>query len=172
MTVPVHHTDNYLSISPARTQRTQLHTVDELLPVLLPWLERMPLALREAAEAVIETPECFFDAEDVAARARLSRRHVDRLFGNYGLAPAKHLVIACRAYATVRLLSEERSSIASAAGAVGYDGQRGIRRHCESVWGVAPKVAAQLTKEELLKGVVDYVTREPTNSSDAPSGPE
>jgi len=131
----------------------------ELMRALSPWLERLPLGVRETAEAVIDAPERFFDAEDVAARARLSRRHVDRLFAVHGLAPAKHLVIACRAYVAVRLLATRASSINDAAELVGYDGQRGVRRQSESIWGLPPRAAALLPTDKLLRGIIEFTTR-------------
>ena len=59
----------------------------------------------------------------------------------------------------VRLLATRASSINDAAELVGYDGQRGVRRQSESIWGLPPRAAALLPTDKLLRGIIEFTTR-------------
>ena len=152
--------------SPERRHRDVI--VAEMMRILHPLFEQLPLGVREAAESVVETPECFFDADDVARRARLSRRHLDRVFQRAQFASAKQLVIACRAYTAIRLLASSAPGIDTAAKVVGYDGERGLRRHSDAIWHTGPRAAATMPMEILQEKLVDFICN--TMSDGPPDG--
>ena len=123
-------------------------------------LERLDFGLREAAEAVVQNPARFFDAVDLARHCGMSRRTTDRHFKAAGLAPAKHLVVASRAYWAIRSLSVARVTTAAAAAAVGYESTRALLRHARLLWGQSPRECAALPPTALLQGVRAFTLTE------------
>jgi AraC-like DNA-binding protein len=95
-------------------------------------------SVRVTLDTVIRRPEQFFDAGDVALRAGLSRRHLDRLLTAADLAPVKNWVVGARAWHAAYLLVCGRYSVAATASRLGYADSKALRRHLAAVWSVSP----------------------------------
>jgi AraC-like DNA-binding protein len=145
----------------AHTNRLRAATKDAL--------RELPASVRVTLDTVIRRPEQFFDAGDVALRAGLSRRHLDRLLTAADLAPAKNWVVGARAWHAAHLLVCGRYSVAATASRLGYADSKALRRHLAAVWSVSPTMLscgdADVT---LLLG--EMVTFLRTRESDAEIG--
>jgi AraC-like DNA-binding protein len=120
-------------------------------------LDRVPPQVRDALEVVIVRPVQFVDARDVAAHAGLSRRHLDRVLSLARLAPARHWVVASRAWQAARLLARRGRSVEATAGQLGYPDGKALRRHLRAVWGLTPMALAGAELESLLAQLVAYL---------------
>jgi AraC-like DNA-binding protein len=120
-------------------------------------LERLPSSVRVSMEAVVTSPECFYDAGDVATRAGVSRRHADRSLAAAGLAPAKRWIVAARAWHAARLLSCPGCSVESVAARLGYRDSKALRRHLRAVWGIAPSALASADLSALLAQLITFL---------------
>lgn len=98
-------------------------------------LAELPPTLQFALDLALRRPEQFFDASDVARHAGFSRRHVDRVLHDQGLAPAKQWVIAARVWHALHLQRGRRMTIADAAARLGYADPKALRRHRDTVLG-------------------------------------
>jgi AraC-like DNA-binding protein len=120
-------------------------------------LEPLAPSIRASFDAVIRAPEQFFDAGDVAARAGLSRRHLDRMLAAKDLAPTKRWVVAARAWHAARLLACPESSVESVAERLGYRDSKALRRHLRAVWGITPSALAGADAGALLAQLVAFL---------------
>jgi AraC-like DNA-binding protein len=155
-----------ISLAPrhAHTNRLRSAMQDALQP-LLP-------AVRVTLDTVIRRPEQFFDAGDVALRAGLSRRHLDRLLTAADLAPVKNWVVGARAWHAAYLLVCGRCSVAATASRLGYADSKALRRHLAAVWSVSPTTLScgDADVSLLLNEMVTFLrTRETEEETDAAS---
>jgi transcriptional regulator GlxA family with amidase domain len=117
---------------------------------------------------VLRRPEQFFDASDVATRAGLSRRHLDRLLTAADLAPAKHWIVGARAWHAAFLIGCGNLSAEDTASRLGYADSKGLRRHLGAVWSVSPTQLPCSDHDAMLTRVVAFLeTRE--TEPDVPS---
>jgi AraC-like DNA-binding protein len=126
-------------------------------------LEPVLSSVRVTLDSVLRRPEQFFDASDVALRAGLSRRHLDRLLTATDLAPTKNWVVGARAWHAVYLLMCGRCSVAVTASRLGYADSKALRRHLAAVWRVSPSDLScqQADTETLLRELTTFLrTRE------------
>jgi AraC-like DNA-binding protein len=132
-------------------------------------LQPLPPSVRVTLDTVIRRPEQFFDAGDVALRAGLSRRHLDRLLTAADLAPVKNWVVGARAWHAAHLLVCGRYSVAATASRLGYADSKALRRHLSAVWSVSPTMLSCGDADTtLLLG--EMVTFLRTRESDAEIG--
>jgi AraC-like DNA-binding protein len=124
--------------------------VRELLAPLAP-------SVHASLDAVIRAPEQFFDAGDVAARAGLSRRHLDRMLVAEDLATTKHWVVAARAWHAARLLACPGCSVEATAERLGYRDSKALRRHLRAVWGITPSALAGADVGVLLAQLIAFL---------------
>ena len=155
-----------MSLAPrhAHTNRLRLAMKTALQP-LLP-------SVRVTLDTVIRRPEQFFDAGDVALRAGLSRRHLDRLLTAADLAPVKNWVIGGRAWHAVHLLARGRCSVAATSSRLGYADSKALRRHLTAVWSVSPTALScgDADLDLLLGELVSFLrTRDTDEERDAAS---
>jgi AraC-like DNA-binding protein len=142
----------------AHTNRLRLAMKEALRP-LVP-------SIRTALDMVLRRPEKFFDASDVATRAGLSRRHLDRLLTAADLAPAKNWIVAARAWHVAYLLMRAELSVETAAERLGYADSKALRRHLDAVWHMSPTQLECADLELLLRDAVAFLgTRDPDPES-------
>lgn len=120
--------DSHGGLRGAVEQALQRGVTGALVARLAPRLSTVVPSVRFALEHLLGAPEQYFDAEDLARRAGLSRRHVDRILQQSGLAPAKRWVIVVRAWHALALRSRN-ASLATVARRLGYPDGRTVRRH-------------------------------------------
>jgi len=154
-----------ISLAPrhAHTNRLRLAMKDALHP-LLP-------SVRVTLDTVIRRPEQFFDAGDVALRAGLSRRHLDRLLTAADLAPVKNWVVGARAWHAAHLLVCGRHSVAATASRLGYADSKALRRHLAAVWSVSPTMLScgDADVSLLLDEMVTFLRTRENDEADAAS---
>lgn len=137
----------------AHANRLRVALRDALQP-LLP-------SIRTTLDTVLRRPEQFFDASDVAMRAGLSRRHLDRLLTAADLAPAKNWIVGARAWHAAFLIGCGNLSAEDTASRLGYADSKGLRRHLGAVWSVSPMQLPCSDLDKLLTGVAAFLkTRE------------
>ncbi|HEX7979125.1 MAG TPA: AraC family transcriptional regulator, partial [Gemmatimonadaceae bacterium] len=142
----------------AHTNRLRLAMKEALQP-LVP-------SIRTALDMVLRRPEAFFDASDVATRAGLSRRHLDRLLTAANLAPAKNWIVGARAWHAAHLLVRAGLSAETAAAQLGYADSKALRRHLAAVWNLSPTQLTCADLDVLPRDVVAFLgTREPDPES-------
>jgi AraC-like DNA-binding protein len=145
-----------VALAPRSSHAFRLHSAVE--EVMRP----LPPSIRATLYTTIRRPEQFFDASDLALRARLSRRHLDRVLTTANLAPAKNWIVGARAWHAVHLLASGRCSVESVACRLGYADRKALRRHLDSVWKASPTQLARADSERLLRELVDFLrTRDP-----------
>jgi AraC-like DNA-binding protein len=120
-------------------------------------LERLSPWVRASMEAVMSSPERFYDAGDVATRAGVSRRHADRSLAAAGLAPTKRWVIGARAWHAARLLACPGCSVEAVAERLGYRDSKTLRRHLRAVWGITPSALIGADLGALLAQLVSFL---------------
>jgi transcriptional regulator GlxA family with amidase domain len=133
------------------------------------WLQALPPTVRTTLDTVLRRPEQFFDATDVALRAGLSRRHLDRVLTAATLAPAKNWVVGARAWHAAFLIVCGNCSAESTASRLGYADSKALRRHLGVVWSVSPTQLQCSDLETLLHEVVAFLrTSVPSDEGDTP----
>jgi AraC-like DNA-binding protein len=140
-----------LGLAPRQAHANRLRAaMKDALQALLP-------SVRTTLDTVLRRPEQFFDASDVALRAGLSRRHLDRLLTASDLAPAKNWVVGARAWHAVYLLVCGNLSAEATASRLGYADSKALRRHLTSVWSASPTQISCADLESLLRDAVAYL---------------
>ena len=120
-------------------------------------LQPLVPAVRATLDMVLRRPEQFFDASDVALRADVSRRHLDRVLRAVHLAPAKNWVVGARAWHAAFLLVCGRCSAEETASRLGYADSKALRRHLAAVWNASPTQLSCTELEGLLHDVVAFL---------------
>ena len=151
-----------IDLAPRRAHINRLGAaMKEALQPLLP-------SIRTALDMVLRRPDKFFDASDVATRAGLSRRHLDRLLTASNLAPAKNWIVAARAWHSAYLLVQAGLSAETAAERLGYADSKALRRHLATVWNMSPSQLGCVELDVLLEAAVAFLgTREAEPESGA-----
>ena len=127
-------------------------------------------SIRTTLDTVLRRPEQFFDASDVAMRAGLSRRHLDRLLTAADLAPAKNWIVGARAWHAAFMIGCGNLSAEETASRLGYADSKGLRRHLAAVWSVSPTQLPCADLGTMLTGVVAFLkTREIDEDAPPPS---
>lgn len=123
-------------------------------------LVELPPTLQFALDLALRRPEQFFDASDIARHAGFSRRHVDRVLHEHGLAPAKQWVIAARVWHALQLQRGRRMTSADAAARLGYADPKALRRHRDSVLGPVGSLANRAPdgRDAVLARLQGYLT--------------
>jgi AraC-like DNA-binding protein len=144
-----------IDLAPRQAHTNRLRSaMKEALQPLLP-------SVRTTFDMVLRRPEKFFDASDVATRAGLSRRHLDRLLTAADLAPAKNWIVAARAWHSAYLLVQAGLSAEVAAERLGYADSKALRRHLAAVWNMSPSQLGCADLDVLLGDAVAFLgTRE------------
>jgi AraC-like DNA-binding protein len=133
-------------------------------------LQPLVPSIRATLDTVLRRPEQFFDASDVAMRAGLSRRHLDRLLTAADLAPAKNWIVGARAWHSAFLIGCGNLSVEDTASRLGYADSKGLRRHLAAVWSVSPTQLPCADLDTMLAGVVAFLkTREIDEDATPPS---
>lgn len=135
----------------------RLAHVHRLEEALRPRLERVPAPIRTACARVIEGPESFFDATDLARAAQLSRRHLDRVLANCGFAPGKAIVVGARVWRAHHEIVGEGRSVPDAAQALGYADAKALLRHIRAVTGDGAAAFRTLAAEGCMERVVRHI---------------
>lgn len=131
-------------------------------------LQSLVPTVRTTLDIVLRRPEQFFDATDVALRAGVSRRHLDRVLRLADLAPAKNWVVGARAWHAVFFLVYGQCSVEETAERLGYADRKALRRHLTTVWNASPTKLASTEVDVLLHDVVALLqTREPITEGGA-----
>jgi AraC-like DNA-binding protein len=141
-----------IGLAPRHAHASRLRTaLKSALQPLLP-------SVRTTLDTILRRPEQFFDASDVALRAGLSRRHLDRLLTAADLAPAKNWVVGARAWHAAYLLVCGRLSVEATASRLGYADAKALRRHLAAVWSSSPSQLACADVHTLLRDMVAFLT--------------
>jgi AraC-like DNA-binding protein len=144
------------------------HT-NRLRHALKGWLQPLLPPVRMALDTVLRRPEQFFDATDVALRAGLSRRHLDRVLTAASFAPAKNWVVGARSWHAAFLIMCGNCSAESTASRLGYADSKALRRHLGVVWSVSPTQLQCSDLDTLLHEVVAFLrTSVPSDEGDTP----
>jgi AraC-like DNA-binding protein len=154
-----------IALAPRTSHAFRLRgALDDHLRSLLP-------SVRTTLHTILRRPDQFFDASDVALRAGLSRRHLDRVLTAASLAPAKNWIVGARAWHAVHLLTSGRCSVEATAARLGYADRKALRRHLVAVWRTSPTQLARADSEVLLRDLVCFLrTREPESDLAADDG--
>lgn len=133
-------------------------------------LQPLVPSVRTTLDTVLRRPEQFFDASDVALRAGLSRRHLDRLLTSADLAPTKNWVVGARSWHAAFLLMCSQCSAEETASQLGYADSKALRRHLAAVWSASPSQLSCADLDLLLDDMVAFLrTRDPNAEAYAPS---
>jgi len=112
-----------------------------VLARLVPTLRPMPAALRDAVAAMFVHPGPQAPAEtpdELAARAGLTRRSLDRWVARCGIASARLLVAAPQLVLAYDQLRRQDASVAGVAARLGYGSARRLEEQCVALLQVRP----------------------------------
>lgn len=130
------------------------HRLEE---ALRPRLEQAPAPIRAACARVIERPESFFDATDLARAAQMSRRHLDRILARCGFAPGKAMVVGARVWRAHHGIVTEGRSVPNAAQALGYADSKALLRHIRVVTGEGAAGFRGLEATQCMERVIGHL---------------
>lgn len=98
-----------------------------------------PARIRELVRWILDHPDLAGDAERLAGRAAMSRRHLERLFVRVaGMTPAR-FVAAARLAAAARLLEQTGLPVRSVAMRCGFGDEERMRRAFHRRFGTSAR---------------------------------
>ena len=123
---------------------------------ILAMLEPLPCRLRVAVEQCMRDNEVPFDVSDLAARACMTRRTLERQFLRAGLPTPKTILRAARVLTAYRLLYDGTRTCNGVAKTLGYGKVSTMRAHLKRAFGVHPRsLQSAATPEIAIAALLD-----------------
>ncbi|MGH7648118.1 MAG: helix-turn-helix domain-containing protein, partial [Gemmatimonadaceae bacterium] len=123
---------------------------------IMAMLAPLPCRLRAAVEQCIHDHDVPADVSDLAARACMTRRTLERQFLRAGLPTPKTILRAARVLTAYRLLYDGTRTCNGVAKALGYGKVSTMRAHLKRTFGVQPRsLQSAPTPEVAISALLD-----------------
>ena len=128
----------------------------QVLSVLAPHLDDLPLGLRRALEAALHDRWEAPTVSTIAAHSRINRRTCERLFERLALPSPRAVLVAARLLYAHRLLLDPGYTIEDVAVKLGFGKVRTLQQHVRDVFGLtAGELRISLSAEDATAIVLE-----------------
>ncbi|HJQ19078.1 MAG TPA: helix-turn-helix domain-containing protein [Gemmatimonadaceae bacterium] len=133
---------------------------DQLLELLRPELEQLPVALVRAIEQLFRTPSRFRNTQDLSAAGGTILRTLYRQLDAAGIHSPRLLVASARLLRAYALLRDPGRQIKDVAAKVGYHSQYHLTQHMRTLTGHTPRdVRTYIEPEQFVLLLVEGIRR-------------